>query len=134
MSFNLYKCPSDGCDTYMPLLKLERHYNSTHKDSLPDMDELTVLDQSDKSDNQSDKTGNNPIMGSDESDPTTDMDEPNSDDNSESDPDPKCPDCSGEVVDFRAYTPGEVHTIDGTTVFVRGEYWCIDCGGWYANE
>jgi len=45
-----------------------------------------------------------------------------------------CPDCGGELVDYRQYDTGEIHTIQGTSHYVRGDYRCAECKRWWVDE
>lgn len=133
MSSELFECPADDCDTYMPLVKLERHYNSSHKDSLPDIGKLNKLDQSEKSDNRESKTDENPIMGLEKSE-NQQSTEQTTERTPEENNDIVCPECSGEVVDFSEHESGKYHNVNGSKLFVQGDYVCVECGGWFIDE
>lgn len=68
----------------------------------------------------------NPVFGS--ADPTADVSEPSDSD------DLRCLDCGGELYDFREFAAGDYHQINGQMVYVRGDFQCADCGGWWVDE
>jgi hypothetical protein len=78
------------------------------------------------------KPAENPIMGD-----ANPKGPPNATDDSAGDrgerPD-GCPDCDGELVDYREYATGEYHTIDGRDHYVQGDYLCTACGRWWVDE
>jgi hypothetical protein len=74
----------------------------------------------------------NPLFGSDGSEPETQTDA--SENESDSSDELVCPECGGEIVDFTQYTAGQYHTVNGQNVFVRGDYVCSECRGWFVDE
>lgn len=47
---------------------------------------------------------------------------------------PVCPDCGGELWDFRRFSDGQYHRVNGHSVFVRGDYQCDSCTRWWMDE
>lgn len=45
-----------------------------------------------------------------------------------------CLDCGSELYDFRQFTAGQYHTVNGTQVYVRGDFQCSSCGKWWVDE
>jgi hypothetical protein len=48
--------------------------------------------------------------------------------------DPVCPSCGGELFDFRQFTTGQYHKVNGESVYVRGDFQCSSCRKWWVDE
>jgi hypothetical protein len=144
-----YECPVDGCQYQGSKNQVIGHYSGSggeHTGGYQDV--LQMLEDQDSNPeaepeptepNPEPDGGENPLFGAGGSNP----DKPESNPKAEPEPtepnpeksgEPVCPECGGEVVDFRAYQPGQYHTVNGQNVFVRGDYVCSECRGWFVNE
>jgi len=132
-----YECPKDGCDRVLPGSRMSNHYISAHKEAYPGLgDQEPVRHGGERADEPAASTdgggSDNPLVSA-----GTDTGATADDDGDGADsggPDDGCPDCGGELVDYRRYDTGEIHTIQGTSHYVRGDYRCVDCERWWVDE
>jgi len=133
-----YECPADGCNYTGMKRSVAAHYSGSQDDAhsggyeramilLEDTETDTDGAQTDSETTETDG-GDDPLFGSGGSQTDREPDRNN-------DPDElQCPECGGEVVDFTAYESGQYHEVNGQNVFVRGDYVCSSCHGWFVNE
>lgn len=155
-------CPADGCDYQGPSKSVIAHYSGTrskpdHKGGM-DVAKHRLGDEADSSstgqaehepgDEQADEQaqangGSEQAAASRESAPSQSSgsdparETPPSDGTSQTSGsdggDGGCPDCGSELVDFRDLTTGKYHEVQGTSVFVGGDYVCSSCGEWWID-
>lgn len=46
----------------------------------------------------------------------------------------RCPECGGDVYDFRKFETGQYHRLNGQRLFVEGDYQCAACREWWIDE
>lgn len=134
------ECPVEGCDYSGLRDSVLGHYSGSRDGNHSGgyfVAEQRVPRQTDSQDQEQSSTSeSNPIMTqptSQESE-TEKPDEVSETKNTNQESEPVCPECSGEVVDFTAYDSGEYHNVNGSDLFVRGDYVCTECGGWFVDE
>jgi len=129
MSYEV-ECPAEGCDYTGTAESVCGHYGGKRNDIHAGGYEIArrKIDY-EQPDTDPRPRESNPIMSDSNNENSTepDSEEPDSEELS-------CLECDGELVDFRGYTNGEYHNVEGTNVYVRGDYVCVDCGGWFVNE
>jgi len=135
-------CPANGCDYSGLKQSVLGHYSGTKDGSHPggwhkaqDLLEGTPASDSETetaTETRETTSGDNPTFGT--SDPVNEPEPDTNTSESGTDSDPSCRDCGSELYDFRQFTAGEYHAVNGTQVFVRGDYQCANCGKWWVDE
>jgi len=129
MSYNV-ECPAEECEYTGTAESVCGHYGGKRDEKHSGGYEVArrKIDY-EQSDSDPRPRGSNPIMSNADSEKTTESDSEEADSE-----ELLCLECGGELVDFTQYTNGEYHEVQGSNVYVRGDYVCADCGGWFVNE
>ena len=135
------ECPASGCEYTGVRTSVLAHYSGKQDDvhkggylkaqeRMENADVIGTVD-SDDGDEIEDSDGKNPIMGDGPDKPVSGFDTGSETD---TDADPICPSCSGDLVDYRQYADGQYHEINGSNHYVRGDFLCTGCGRWWVDE